>query len=99
MQTGLIAGAAVVAVTALAAWLLLRWAVTKQGVLAMQIIMGGMVVRLLGVGIMCLIVLVLLPVDRTAFVASLFTGYVIFLAIEIVLVHRRLGSRSGGNSA
>ena len=93
MQTGLIAGTAVAAANALAAWLLLRWAVTKPNVLAMQIILGGMVLRLLGVGAACLIVLVLLPVNRTAFVASLFTCYTIFLVIEIVLVHRRLAAR------
>jgi hypothetical protein len=99
MQTGLMAGAAVAAANALAAALLLRWALTKRGSLAMQIIMGGMVVRLFAVGAVCLMVLVLCEVDRVAFIGSLFTGYCIFLIIEIVFVHRRLGSGSGGDSA
>jgi hypothetical protein len=83
MGTGIGIGLAVAAMNGLAAWLLLRWAFTREVRLFVPLFFGGMVGRLLLTGALSLILLLFTPIHRLAYAGSLLVGYLIFLAAEV----------------
>lgn len=90
MWTGIGAGLAVAALNGLGAWMLLRWAMTREERFFPQIFLGGVAGRLILVGGISLVVLLLMPIHRGGYVGSLLAGYLIFLVAEVIYLQKWL---------
>ena len=75
---------------AIASLLVNRYAMRQPGHRFLLVFMGGMMVRLALALVGVTLILLLLPVQQRAFVASFLGVFVIGLIVEIVRVHRRL---------
>jgi len=89
MWEGIGVGFAVATLNGLAAWLILRYGLSKGGNLFMQIFLGGMVGRLLLVSATCLLLLLFTSIHRVAFTGSLMGGYVLFLIAEVAYILKK----------
>ena len=86
---GIAAGVAVASLSGAGALLLLRRALPKPFVPFMQVFFGGMVGKLLLVGTASFLLLKFTSVHRAAYLVSLVICYLLFLAGEVVFLHRK----------
>ena len=86
------AGVAVAAASAAIAWVGLRLGGRNPRALVVAIL-GGTAARLLLVAAASLLLLWFTETHRTGYAAGLVVAYLVFLALEVVLVARRAGRR------
>ena len=84
------AGALVAAASAAIAWVGLRLGGRNPRALVV-VILGGTVVRLLLVASVSILLLWFTDTHRTGYAAGLVVAYLVFLALEVVVVARRAG--------
>lgn len=87
--TSALLGIALGAANAAASYALYRVAGGKPQKAFFTIVLGGMVARLLGVLALAALILVMLPVSRTAFVGAFFAAFAVGTAVELLLIQRR----------
>jgi hypothetical protein len=86
------AGVAVAAVSAAIAWLGLRYSARHPRAL-MVTILGGTMARLLLVAAASILLLWFTEIHKTGYAAGLIVAYLLFLALEVVLIARGAGRR------
>ena len=85
-------GAAVAAASAAIAWMGLRFGARSPRTLV-AVILGGTLARLLLVAAVSILLLWYTETHRTGYAAGLAVAYLLFLALEVVLVARGAGRR------
>ncbi len=82
-----VAGIAVAGVSAMIAWLALRWSASRPGTM-MIAVLGGTMARLLLVAGVSILLLLFNQVHVAGYATGLICAYLVFLGVEIVLVVR-----------
>ena len=99
MWESVFSGSALAAVYASVSWLTLRWSWKRSPAFLVQAFLGGMVARLLAVGVALVLIFRFTAVQKAPFAASFAVVFLVFQAVEIAWVLRRRegeGSRQGG---
>lgn len=94
MWEGLIGGAMVALGNGLVAWGLIQWSFAKSPSLFVQAVLGGMVLRLLLVGLCSVVVFKFTAFDTRAYIGGLVAVYLLVQAAEIALLLRRKHQRA-----
>ena len=94
MWEGLIAGAAVAFGNGLVAWGLIQWSFEKSPQLFVQAVLGGMVLRLLLVGVCSVALFKFTAIHTGAYIGGLVAVYLVVQAAEIALLLRKKHQRS-----
>ena len=88
------AGAGVAAASGLSVWLALRW-VGSRPQFTIPVVLGGMAVRLLGVGAASILLLLFTDIEPTYYAGTLIAGLVAIQVLEIAAVLRRAAADRG----
>lgn len=96
MGQGIGLGIAIVALNGLGAWFLLRWGWRQRPAVFIRVFFGGMVGRLLLVGVASFSVLAFTQVHRLGFAAGLLGAYFLFLVAEVLFVRHQLRRQRPG---
>ena len=95
MWESLLSGLALAAVYATASWLTIQWTWKRTPAFLVQVFLGGMVVRLLAMGLALALIFKFTAVQKAPFVAAFAAAFFVFQAVEIAWVlRRREGERS-----
>ena len=94
MWEGLIAGAAVAFGNGLVAWWLIQWSFEKSPQLFVQAVLGGMVLRLVLVGLCSVALFKFTAIHTRAYIGGLVAVYLMVQAAEIILLLRQKHQRS-----
>ena len=95
MWEGLIAGAVVALGNGLVSWGLIRWSFEKSPQLFVQAVLGGMVLRLMSIGILSVALFKFTQIHTGAYIGGLVSVYLVVQVAEIVLLLRKKHQRSG----
>ena len=95
MLESVLCGLALGAVYASASWLSIQWSWKRSPAFLVQAFLGGMVARLLAVGLALVLIFKFTAVQKAPFVAAFAAAFLVFQVAEIVFViRRREGERS-----
>ena len=94
MWEGLIAGALVALGNGLVSWGLIRWSFEKSPQLFVQAVLGGMVLRLLLIGMISVALLKFTGINTGAYIGGLVSVCLVVQVAEVVLLLRRKHQRS-----
>lgn len=86
---GVIAGVAMSVLNVLMGYGAVEYSFNRSYTTFMQIVLGGIVVRLFVMAGLLIVLIALLHVHAVALVGSLFVMYVIFLALEVLYIHNK----------
>jgi hypothetical protein len=90
MQPGFFYGLLVSAVLAVVSYFSLRWAMSRSHYAFLNMLLGGMTVRLIILGGVTAVVWKFLPEQAFVFTVALLGSYVIFQVIEVVVAQKQL---------
>jgi hypothetical protein len=94
-RAAVLLGGALAAANTVAAYFLATWAAnTRSNAVFMQAVLGGMLARMMVLLGAVVAAIVLLGLPRLPLVISLLTHFVIFLVLEIAVLHRHLPTPS-----
>ena len=89
MWESVLSGLALAAVYASVSWLTIQWSWKRSPALLVQVFLGGMVARLLAVGLALALIFKFTAVQKAPFVAAFAAAFLAFQIAEIALVIRR----------
>lgn len=87
--TGVIAGAAMSVLNVLMGYGAVEYSFNRSYTTFMQIVLGGIVVRLFVMAGLLIVLIAVFNVHSVALVGSLFVMYAIFLALEVLYIHNK----------
>lgn len=82
-------GAAIASLYAASSFVTLRFAMNRPGNQFMLVVFGGMTARLFVAAAVMTLILVFVPVVKTAFLGSFAAGFIIGLVVEVFVLHNR----------
>ena len=88
------AGVGVAAASGLSVWLALRW-VWARPQFTIPVVLGGMAIRLLGVGVVSILLLLFADLEPMYYAGALIAGLVAIQVVEIAVVLRRAAADRG----
>ena len=91
-------GIVIAGVSAVIAWLGLRWSGTRPHAM-MIAVLGGTMIRLLLVSGVSVLLLLSTPIHVTGYAVGLIVAYLVFLGVEVVLVARASDQKKAAASA
>jgi hypothetical protein len=89
-----ILGGALAAVNTVAAYGLVLWSERRSHVTFFRAVLGGTLGRMLALLGAVVAAILLLELPRLPLVVSLLSYFVLFLALELLMVHRRVGAQA-----
>ena len=89
MWESVLSGLGLAAANAVAAWLTIQWSWKGSPAFLVQAFLGGMVARLLAMGLALALIFNFTAVQKAPFVAAFATAFLAFQVAEIALVIRR----------
>jgi hypothetical protein len=93
IQWGFFYGLFVSAILALGSFYSLRWAMSRSHQIFLKTLLGGMLARLVIIGIAMIWVWKFSTIDALTFTVTLLISYIIFQIIEIVIVQKQFRSK------
>lgn len=87
---GIVAGVVLSVINALLGFAVLQFSVNKSYTTFVQIVLGGIAVRLFVMVGLLLASIVVLKIDSVSLVSSLFVMYIVLLTVEVLYIHNKV---------